>query len=363
MTIATRVPPAKLVRAVERARHHLLRLHQRLAPAPAVMMELIVAAWMAQAITVAADLGIADTLAKEPLRIDQLAGRVGADPDALSRLLRVLISRGIFRQLRDGSYDLTPLAETLVSDAPGSMAGVARFAGSRQHREHWSLLGDAVRTGQAVVPKLRGKDAFAYLSEEPELFEIFNQAMTNISELSMAPVVAGYDFSAYPTIVDVGGGHGRLLSAILAATPAARGVLFDQPQVVAGAEPLLRQHDVADRVRVAGGSFFDAVPDGGDAYVLKHIIHDWPDDQAVQILRNVRAAAATGTTVLLIEFVMPEHDREFPGKLLDLEMLVHAAARERTTSEYRCLLEQSGFRMTRVVHTAGPFSLVEARAG
>jgi C-methyltransferase len=363
MTTATRVPPAKLVRAVERARHHLLRLHQRLAPAPAVMMELIFAAWMAQAIAVAAELGIAEALAKEPLRIDQLATRVGAEPDALSRLLRALISRGIFRQLRDGSYDLTPLAATLVSEAPSSMADFARWAGSRQHREHWSLLVDAVRTGESVVPKLRGKDAFAYLSEEPELSEIFNRAMTGFSELAVAPIVAGYDFTPYRTIIDVGGGHGRLLAAILAATPGARGVLFDQPQVVAGAEPLLRQHDAVDRVLVGGGSFFDAVPGGGDAYVLKHIIHDWPDDQAVQILRNVRAAAATGATVLLIEFVMPEHDREFPGKLLDLEMLVHTAARERTTSEYRCLLEQSGFRMTRVVHTAGRFSLVEAKAG
>jgi hypothetical protein len=186
--------------------------------------------------------------------------------------------------------------------------------------------------------------------------------MTGFSELAVAPIVAGYDFTPYRTIVDVGGGHGRLLAAILGATPAARGVLFDQPQVVAGAEPLLRQHDVADRVLVGGGSFFDAVPGGGDAYVLKHIIHDWPDDRAVQILRNVRAAATPGTTMLLVEFVMPEHDREFPGKLLDLEMLLGAAARERTASEYRRLLARGGFQMTRVVQTAGPLSLVEAKA-
>ena len=360
--MATKLPPAKLVRAVERARHHLLRLHQRLAPAPAVMMELIFAAWMSQAIAVAADLGIADTLTKEPLRIDQLATRVGADPDALSRLLRVLISRGIFRQLPDGCYDLTPLAATLVSQAPASMAAMARYVGSRQHREHWSLLVDAVRTGESVIPKLRGKGGAEYVSEEPELCEIFNQAMINASELAVAPIVASYDFTRYRTIIDVGGGHGRLLAAILAATPAAQGVLFDLPQVVAGAEPLLRKHDVADRVRVAEGSFFDRVPGGGDAYILKNVIHDWPDDRAVQILRNVRAAAATGTTVLLVEFVMPNHNREFPGKLVDLQMLVELGARERTASEYRRLLQQAGFRMTRVLQTAGPFSLVEAKA-
>lgn len=194
------------------------------------------------------------------------------------------------------------------------------------------------------------------------LSEIFNQAMTNASELAVAPIVASYDFTRYRTIIDVGGGHGRLLAAILAATPAAQGVLFDLPHVVAGAEPLLRKHDVADRVRVAEGSFFDRVPGGGDAYILKSVIHDWPDDRAVQILRNVRAAAATGTTVLLVEFVMPNHDREFPGKLVDLQMLVEVGARERTASEYRRLLEQAGLRMTRVLHTAGPFSLVEAKA-
>jgi C-methyltransferase len=194
------------------------------------------------------------------------------------------------------------------------------------------------------------------------LSEIFNQAMTNASELAVAPIVASYDFTRYRTIIDVGGGHGRLLAAILAATPAAQGVLFDLPQVVAGAEPLLRKHDVADRVRVAEGSFFDRVPGGGDAYILKNVIHDWPDDRAVQILRNVRAATATGTTVLLVEFVMPNHNREFPGKLVDLQMLVEVGARERTASEYRHLLEQAGLRMTRVLQTAGPFSLVEAKA-
>jgi DNA-binding transcriptional ArsR family regulator len=355
------VPTARLARVVERVRHNLYRLHQRLAPAPAVMIELMMTAWMSQAIAVAAELGIADALANGPLSIDELACRVDADPDALRRLLRALISRGIFRQRRDGRYELNPLADTLRSDAPISVAGAARFIGSRQAREHWSHLVESVKTGKAIVPVLRGKGGFDYLAEEPELAEIFNQAMTSFSELVVAPVVAGYDFSAYHTIVDVGGGHGRLLAAILAATPAAQGVLYDLPQVAAGAPTLLGEHNVADRVRIAEGSFFDSVPSGGDAYVLKNIIHDWPDEQAVQILRNVRAAAGAGAAVLLIETVIPQHNREFIGKWLDLEMLVDAAARERTATEYRDLLGQAGLRMTRVVQTASPFSVVEAR--
>jgi C-methyltransferase len=363
MTSATKVPPPGLVRVLERARHYVGRLHQRLAPAPVVMQELIVAAWMSQAIAAAAELGIADALAKEPSGLHELADRVGADAGALKRLLRALIGQGILRQGRDGLYELNPFGHTLRSDAPGSMTGMARLVGAPQWREHWSQLVEAVRTGEAVLPKLRGKDTFEYVGGEPELAEIFNQAMTNISELAVAPVVAAYDFGPYPTIVDVGGGHGRLLAAILAATPGAHGVLYDLSQVVAGATTLLREHNVADRVRIASGSFFDGVPLGGDAYVLKNIIHDWSDDKAVQILRRVRAAADPAAVVLLIEFVLPDHHREFPGNVVDLEMLVQATGRERTATEYRYLLEQAGFEMTRVVPTAGPLSLVEAKPG
>jgi hypothetical protein len=359
---SAKVPSAKVIRLVERARHHLSRLHQRTAPPEAVMMELLTAACVSQGISVAADLGLADALAQGPLPIDELAARVGADADALHRLLRALISRGIFRRRRDGRYELNPLADTLRSDAPASTAGMARLMGSRQDREHWSLLLDAIRTGTAVIPRLRGTDFFAYLRDEPELGEIFNQAMTSGTTVDAAAVVAAHDFTAYPTIVDVGGGHGRLLAAILSAAPAARGVLYDTPQVVAGAPALLREHNVADRVHIAQGSFFDSIPKGGDAYVLKNIIHDWPDDKAVQILQNVRAAAAVGTTVLLIETVLPEHNREFSGNWMDLGMLLIQDGRERTAAEYRHLFEQAGFRMTQVVHTTSSLSLVKARA-
>ncbi len=210
------------------------------------------------------------------------------------------------------------------------------------------------------MPDLRGKPLFDYLADEPELAAIFNQAMTSVSELSIAPLIAAYDFASYRTVVDVGGGHGRLLAAILQATPNARGVLFDLPQVVAGAPALLRHHHVDDRVRVDEGSFFDSAPQGGDAYVLKHVIHDWPDDEAVQILRNVHKAAGIGKDVLLVEFVIPEHDREFLGKWADLEMLLCASARERTAAQYDRLLQKAGLRINRVVQTASPFSIVEA---
>ena len=357
----TRVPPAKLARIVEWIRHYLYRLNQRLTPAPAAMMEMIVATWTSQAITVAAQLGVADALTNGPLPIEELAARVGADADALRRLLRALIGKGIFRQRRDGRYELNSLAGTLCSDAPISMTWAAQFYGSAEQRERWTLMVDSIRTGSTVVPALRGKDSFEYFAGQPELAELFNQTMTSVSELTDGPVVAGYDFSAYPTIVDVGGGHGPLLAAILAGAPASRGVLYDLPSVVVSAPSLLREHKVADRVHIAEGSFFDSVPTGGDAYILKNIIHDWPDEKAVQILRNVRTAAGLGATVLLVELVIPEHDRDFPGKWVDLEMLLNLGARERTAPEYRDLLRQAGFQMTRVVQTASPLSVVEAR--
>jgi C-methyltransferase len=361
MSKTAKVPPAKLARVVERVRHHLYRLHQRLTPAPAAMIEMILAGWTSQAITVAAQLGVADALADGPLGIDELAVRVEADADALRRLLRALISRGIFGLRRDGRYELNSLADTLRSDAAVSMKSAARFYGSQEQRERWTLLVDSIRTGNAVVESLRGKESFDYFAENPELAELFNQTMTSVSEMTDATVVAGYDFSAYPTIVDVGGGHGPLLAAILAAAPASRGVLYDLPTVVANAPNLLREQGVADRVAIAEGSFFDSVPGDGDAYVLKNIIHDWNDEKAGQILRNVRAAVGPGATVLLIEFVIPEHNREFPGKWVDLEMMLNLGARERTAAEYRNLLSRAGFRMTRVVQTASPLSVVEAR--
>jgi hypothetical protein len=310
----TRVPPVWLARAVEWLRHHLYRLHQRLVPAPAAMIEMILAGWTSQAITVAAQLGVADALAEGPLTIGQLATRVNADPDALQRLLRALISRGVFRRRFDGCYEMNHLADTLRSDAVVSMASAARFYGSAEQRERWTLLVDSVRTGSSVVPALRGRSSFDYFADEPELAKLFNNTMTSVSEMTDVTVVAGYDFSAYPTIVDVGGGHGALLANILAAAPASRGILYDLSTVVAGAPDLLQDSDVADRMRIVEGSFFDGVPDGGDAYVLKNIIHDWPDDEAAQILHNVRAAAGLQATVLLVEFVIPRHDRDSPGK-------------------------------------------------
>jgi C-methyltransferase len=338
---------------LERIRHHLYRAHQRLVPAPMAMTELITGEWVSQAIAAAAQLDVADALAAGPLPLDELADRVGADDQALGRLLRALISRGIFRQLHDGRYALTPLADTLRTDAPVSVRGMARFIGSRQHRDIWSLLADAVRTGQPVIPMLHGIDAFGYLSENPEL--------AGLSEVAAASVVAAYDFTAFNVVVDVGGGHGRLLSAILSAYPGVCGVLYDLPDVVAGASPVLDAAGVSDRMRIDGGSFFtDPLPTDGDTYILKNVIHDWDDHTSEAILGNIAAAAPPTATLLLVEQVIPDHNREFTGKWSDLEMMVMGEGQERIADQYRDLLQNSGFDLNRIIPTASPFSIIEA---
>jgi DNA-binding transcriptional ArsR family regulator len=329
------------------------------------MLEMIVAAWPAQAIAAAAQLGVADALHGGPLPIGELATRVGADADALSRLLRALVSHGVFRRRRDGRYELNALADTLRRDAPVSMYAAARFYGSGEQRQRWTLLAEAIRTGKSVVPVLHGVDGFGYFAAEPGHAELFDQTMASVSQLADACVVAAYDFSRFSHIVDVGGGRGPLLAAILASAPRSRGTLYDLPQVVAATTEALHGHGtngLADRVHTVGGSFFTEVPAGADAYVLKNVVHDWPDEQALRILRNVRSAAPVDATVLLVEFVIPAHDREFPGKWVDLEMLLNLGARERSAAEYRSLLGQAGFALTRVVPTASPLSLVEAAA-
>ncbi|MEE6179350.1 methyltransferase [Mycobacterium sp. 050134] len=318
--------------------------------------------WTAQAITAAVQLGIADALGDGPLPLPELARRVEADPDAVRRLMRALMGRGIFRLRGDGRYELNALGDALRSDARFSAAGPARMFGSPEHREIWSHLADSIRSGSGMVAVLHGSNGFEYLNQDPERVEVFNKCMADITEMVSGSLVAAYPFGDYPTIVDVGGGTGQTLAAVLRAAPASRGVLHDLPAVVAGAAPRLWGRDVADRVKISEGSFFETVPGGGDLYLLKQVLHDWPDADAIRILENVRSSAPSGATILAVEYVVPEHNRDHPGHWSDLEMLVMQGGRERTAAEYRRLLESAGLRMTRVVPTISPMSLVEARA-
>jgi hypothetical protein len=352
-------PPGWVIAGIGRVRRVLDGASRSAVPPNVALLELIQGAWLTQAICVAAQLGIPEALRDGPLSADDVARRVGADPDATYRVMRALAANGVLR-LRRGRFRLTRVGHALRADHHGSMAPMAALVSSPEHWEHWGSLLHSVRTGSTAVEKLRGTSIFEYLDTNPDYAATFNDAMTGVSAVAIEMAVPLYDFTDCRLIVDVGGGHGALLAAVLARAPQARGVLFDLPSVVHGAGTLLDEAGVSGRCAVEGGSFFDAVPDGADTYLLKTVIHDWDDEQSLRILRNVRTAITSEGTLLLMELVLPEGAPPHPGMLLDLEMLVHAGGRERTAAEYADLLSRAGFRLTRVIPTAGPMSIVEA---
>ncbi|MRH89151.1 hydroxyneurosporene methyltransferase [Nocardia sp. SYP-A9097] len=356
-----KVPPLPLLRALGWFRDGLAAVHRRLVPGHIALLELNMTGFLTQAINAAAELGIADALRDGPRKPEELARTLGVDEDALRRLMRLLISFDVFTQRRNGAYTLTGISQALRSDAEVTLRDIFLFFGSGFHRKHWTHLADAVRTGHSVGPALDGMPFFEYAAAHRDIGDMFDRAMTSVSTLSTEPLFAAYDFGRFDTLVDVGGGHGSLLTEILERTAAGRGIIFDLPEVVTELPAQITKLGLAERLSVQTGSFFEAVPKGGDAYILKHIIHDWSDAEAERILRTMRTAMEPDACVLIIDIVLPGHQRPHAGKFIDLEMLVNATGRERTEQEFRNLLARSGFTLTRIVPTAAPESVLEAR--
>lgn len=331
-------------------------------PSPAVVMrQLTSGALVSQAISVIARLGVADTLAAGPRPVAEIAEGVGAHGPALYRLLRALGDVGVVAELENRHFALTPLGELLRSDVPGSQRGWAVMVGMPFHRYPWTDLYETVRTGESAFDRVHGKEIFDYLAEHPEDAAVFDAVMSAISTTAAVSIVEAYDFSRFSTIVDVGGGRGGLLAAILAANPQLHGVLFDAATVVADVDGELSGVAVVDRCKVVSGDFFDAVPAGGDAYLLSNVIHDWDDDAAARILDRCRAAMPDTACVLLVEIVLPDGRQPSMAKFADLEMMVMTAGgRQRTEAEHRTLLSRAGLRLTRIVPSSGMVSLVEA---
>jgi hypothetical protein len=336
--------------------------------APAVppfvqLYQLTTGAWLTQAISVAAGLGVADAIASGATTSAEIAQRVGAHAPTLYRLLRALSDHGVFAQGPGDRFALTPMGESLRSDAPHSMRRWAVWTGARFYREAWSDLEQAVRTGEPSFARVHGTDLFAYLEDHPDDAIVFDGAMKDIAGNFLAGILAVYDFADRSTIVDVGGGSGTLLAAILHAAPGTRGVLFDIAPVVASAGPVLQAAGIADRCETVAGNFFDEVPPGADLYILSNIIHDWDDDNAVRILQRCRRAMGADSRLLIIELVLPDDARPSMGKLLDLEMLsVTPNGRQRTEAQYAELLARAGLQATVVVPAlpGTPASYVEA---
>lgn len=327
---------------------------------PMTFMNLTAGKWVSQAIAVAAELGIADFLKDRPRTAAEIARMTNASEDGVYRLLRALGSVGLFAETGNRRFRLTPLGRLLRTDSPQALGGYARFVGHESTWRPWGELRHSVRTGAPAFDHVFAMPIFEYFANMPESAAVFDKAMTSISTMESKAVVAAYDFSGINTLVDVAGGHGLMIMTVLKANRKMRGVLFDLPHVTAGATALLESGGVADRCQIVSGDFFASVPEGADAYMMKHIIHDWDDERATQILRSCHRATRPGSKVLIVDAVIPSGNRAHFGKLLDLEMLVLTPrGRERTQAEFRKLLKRSGFRLRRVVSTDTHLSIVE----
>ncbi len=314
--------------------------------------------WVSQALYVAAKLGLADLLKDGPRTADDLAAATQAHPRALYRLLRALTSVGVFAEGDNGRFALTPLADCLRGDAPGSQRALALMAGEEHYAAYGELL-YSVRTGGTSFEKVYGAPIFEFLSKRPEQARIFDQAMEAVHGRETDAMLDAYDFSGVGVLADVGGGNANVLTAALQKYPGLRGILYDLPGVVERARANLQAAGLTGRCQAVGGSFFESVPAGADAYLLRHIIHDGDDEKATAILRNVHRAMGTGGKLLVVEIVIPPGNEPSFGKLMDLTMLVIPGGEERTAEEYRRLYGAAGFRLTRIVPTQTEVCVIE----
>jgi hypothetical protein len=321
------------------------------------LVEISAGYWLPRALQVVADLAIADALDQEPRSAADLAKEVGADADALDRVLRLLASHGVFDR-RSGKYAHNALSRALRSDHPQSMRAYVRLVGLPVFWKSWGALEQVVRSGKPAV-----SDIFSYFKEHPQETEIFDAGMKSKAQSVIAPVIAAYDFSIFGTVGDIGGGLGHLLKAILKSAPKLRGVLFEQPHVI---ERVGVDETIASRLVLQGGDFFRGPLPPCDAYVVMEVLHDWTNEHSRQILQQIRRAAPGMAKLLVVETVLPNESAwaagngEHFGNHLDINMLVLTGGRERTPDEFAHLFADSGWQLARVIPTSSPYSIVEA---
>ena len=320
--------------------------------------QLITGYWVSQAIYAAAKFGIADLLADGPRSVEALAQSTQTRPELLYRLLRALASVGIFAEQGNREFCLTPVAEPLRGDVPGSQKALALMMGHNQYRA-WGNLTDTIETGDNAYEKIFGKPIFDHLAEEPDQARIFDEAMVGIHGRETGAILDVYDFSQFKVIADIGGGNGSKLIAILQHYPNMRGMLFDLQHVVDRAKLHVQDAGLSDRLELLAGDFFASVPAGADAYMMRHIIHDWDDAKSLTILKNCFAVMSPGQKLLVVESVIPPGNDPFMGKFLDLTMMLIPGGKERTEAEYRELYDRAGFDLNRIVPTASDVSVIE----
>ncbi len=315
------------------------------------MIRLVMGFWVSRAVYIAAQLGIADLLEDGARDAEQLARATMCDEPSLYRVLRTLASVGVFAEDGRRCFSLTRLGATLRSGVPGSLRAWVNVQLGDEHYRAWGEAMHSVRTGESAFDRVFGMGVWRYRAQNVEHAALFDEAMANLTAMYNTAIVSSCSFSRFGKIVDVGGGDGGLLVAILRANPSLHGVLFDLPHVTPKATRRIAEAGLAGRCQVVAGDVFSSVPDGGDAYILSRVIHDWDDARSIAILKNCHRAMATTGTLLLVEGLVQPGNESDPTKLFDLNMLVLAGGRERTAAEYQALLEAAGFAMEKVVPT------------
>ena len=328
-------------------------------PPPLQMLQLISGFWIARCVYIVAKLGIPDLLTDGPKTADELATATNTHAPSLFRVLRALAAVQVLTQSDDRRFGNTPMSETLRSDVPGSIRAFAMSELGEEHYPAWGDLMHSVRTGEIAFDKAFGEPVWEFFAKHPDNARIFNDSMSGMTTQAETALHAAYDFAGINTIVDVGGGHGGLITSILTRNPNMRGILFDSAAVVEGAKPKIAESAIADRCEVIAGDFFQSVPSRGDAIIMKWIIHDWNDEQSVSIMKNCYRALPDNGKLILVEAVVPPGNEMHFAKFIDLNMLVMTGGRERTEEEFRRLYESAGFRLTKVVPTESPFSVIE----
>jgi len=330
-------------------------------PADVQILQMALAPFATQALYVAAKLGIADLLSAGPKTAEELAVATETHERSLYRVLRALASVGVFSETDRGTFVNTPASETLKDDAPNSTRNLIIFIGEEPHWRNIGYTMHSVKTGKPAWEHAHGEPLFSYMfNTNKELGEIFNRSMISLSHQDIGPVLSAYDFSGVEKLADIAGGYGHLLAAVLKKYPSMSGVLFEVPQLLAGARNFIESSGVADRVEFVDGDFCTEIPVRADVYMLKHIIHDWYDDTNQMILQNIRKNMPDEGRVLIIDAVIPSGNGPHLKKLLDIEMLIAPGGVERTAEEFEMLLNTSGFRLNRIIPTASPNDIIEA---
>lgn len=331
-------------------------------PPEARLQNLLSGVLVTQLLAVAARLGLADHLAKGPRHHEALAADLKISATALFRLLRALASHGVFAEntAEPGVFQITPIAELLRTEVPGSQRSWAMLHGSEWLWRAVGHLPHSIRTGTPAFHDLYGTGTFQYFAREPQHGELFFAAMNQVTELILPALLTSYDFSPFRHAIDIGGGLGSLIAAVLRDQPHLKGTLYDLPYMAAPAGEYLAKQGLADRCQVVTGDFFKAVPEGGDLHLLKWIIHDWNDEQAIAILRNCRRSIQPDGRLVLVEQVIADGNVPCPSKMLDILMLLMEQGRERHEAEFAAIFEAAGFRLNRRIPLLGPWSAIEA---